>query len=69
MLRTGYANRGRDEWIVHGRGSKDLEQANEHRKRIPSIKFAQLRGFTFLKQTGNKDRDCQNQISGNARSS
>jgi|GEM_PF-2511161 len=57
MLRAGYANRGRDEWTVHAGGSKDLQQTNETQQKNTHVKFAQLRGFTFLKQTGNKDRD------------
>jgi len=56
MLRAGYTNRGRDEWIVHARGSKDSEQTNETQEKNTHVKFAQLRGFTFLKQRGNKDR-------------
>ena len=56
MLRAGYANRGRDEWTVHAEGSKDSQQINETQEKNTHVKFGQLRRFTFLKQTGNKER-------------
>jgi hypothetical protein len=69
MLSAGYANRDRDGWTVHGGAVKICNKQIKYRKRILCVKFAQLKGFTFLKQTGNKDRDFHNQISGDAGSS
>ena len=52
MLRTGYANRGRDEWIVQGRGSKGLEQANETQEKNTQCKVRPTKRMYLFKANG-----------------
>jgi len=52
MLRAGYANRGRDEWIVHARRSKDLEQANETQEKNTPCKVRPTKRIYLFKANG-----------------
>ena len=52
MLRAGYANRGRDEWIVYGGGSKDLEQANETQEKNTQCKVRPTKRIYLFKANG-----------------
>lgn len=52
MLRAGYANRGRDEWAVHARGSKDLEQANETQEKNTQYKVRPTKRIYLFKANG-----------------
>jgi hypothetical protein len=52
MLRAGYANRGREEWIVHAGGSKDLEQANETQEKNTQYKVRPTKRIYLFKANG-----------------
>ena len=52
MLRGGYASRGRDEWIVHARGSKDLEEANETQEKNTQYKVRPTKRIYLFKANG-----------------
>ena len=52
MLRTGYANRDRDEWAVHAGGSKDLQQTNKTQERNTQYKVRPTKRIYLFKANG-----------------
>jgi len=52
MLRTGYANRDRDEWAVHAGGSKDLQQTNKTQEKNTQCKVRSTKKIYLSKANG-----------------